>query len=142
MFSRGRCFALDERMKLDIEAIKSFLSDHAGKTIFMFGFTSVIWADFLKGLEDQGQRLDLTDAFLLHGGGWKKLENERVSNNSFKVRIEQLTGCHRIHNYYGMVEQTGTIFMSAIMATCMRQRSPTRYARPCRIAPCPMAQLA
>ena len=43
--------------------------------------------------------------------GWKKLENERVSNNSFKVRIKQLTGCHRIHNYYGMVEQTGTIFI-------------------------------
>ena len=111
MFSRGRCFALDERMKLDIEAIKSFVSDHEGKTIFMFGFTSVVWADFLKGLEDQGQRLDLKDAFLLHGGGWKKLENERVSNNSFKDRIEQLTGCHRVHNYYGMVEQTGTIFI-------------------------------
>ena len=40
-----------------------------------------------------------------------KLENERVSNDSFKARIQRLTGCSRVHNYYGMVEQTGTIFI-------------------------------
>lgn len=111
MFSRGRCFALDDQMTLDLDGIQTFLDEHAGKTIFMFGFTSVVWADFLSRLEDSGQTLDLENAFLLHGGGWKKLETERVSNNSFKARIKHLTGCDRVHNYYGMVEQTGTIFI-------------------------------
>ena len=98
-------------MKLDLDSIRTFLDEHTGKTIFMFGFTSVVWADFLNSLEDFGQTLDLENAFLLHGGGWKKLETERVSNDSFKTRIKHLTGCDRVHNYYGMVEQTGTIFI-------------------------------
>ena len=111
MFSRGRCFALDDDMKLDLDSIRAFLDEHTGKTIFLFGFTSVVWADFLNGLEDCGDKLNLENAFLLHGGGWKKLENERVTNDSFKARIQRLTGCSRVHNYYGMVEQTGTIFI-------------------------------
>lgn len=111
MFSRGRCFALDDQMKLDLDSIRTFLDKHAGKTIFIFGFTSVVWADFLGGLEGSEETLNLENAFLLHGGGWKKLENERVSNDRFKARIEYLTGCGRVHNYYGMVEQTGTIFI-------------------------------
>ena len=61
--------------------------------------------------EGCGDKLNLENAFLLHGGGWKKLENERVSNDSFKARMKRVTGCSRVHNYYGMVEQTGTIFI-------------------------------
>jgi len=111
MFSRGRCFALDNDMKLDLESIRPFLEQHSEKTIFLFGFTSVVWADFLNGLEKAGETLNLENAFLLHGGGWKKLENERVSNDNFKAHIRDMTGCVRVHNYYGMVEQTGTIFI-------------------------------
>ena len=111
MFSRGRCFALNEHMELDLDAIRSFISEHSDKTIFVFGFTSVVWANFLNGLEKHGEHLELANAFLLHGGGWKKLENERVSNSDFKARTLNLTGCKRVHNYYGMVEQTGTIFI-------------------------------
>ena len=111
MFSRGRCFALDQDMQPDFDAINEFLVANSGKTIFIFGFTSVVWANFMMELQGTGQKLDLENAFLLHGGGWKKLESERVSNDSFKARIRDLTGCTSVHNYYGMVEQTGTIFI-------------------------------
>ena len=58
--------------------------------------------------------IDLSRSFLLHGGGWKKLEAERVSHKTFKDEIAEVTGCQHVHNYYGMIEQTGSIFMECI----------------------------
>ena len=55
MFSRGRCFALDDDLILDFDAINDFLATNSGKMIFIFGFTSVIWDNFLKTLETTGQ---------------------------------------------------------------------------------------
>jgi len=111
VFSRGREFALDENMNLNIEKIKSFIDKHSGQTIFIFGFTFVIWENFVRQLEKLHSTLDLSNAFILHGGGWKKLESQKVSNGDFKDRIFTTTQCSRVHNYYGMIEQTGSIYM-------------------------------
>ena len=48
---------------------------------------------------------------MIHGGGWKKLVEQAVDNDEFKARIHKVTGVSRVHNYYGMVEQTGSIFI-------------------------------
>ena len=40
----------------------------------------------------------------------KKLNNEKVSNTIFKKTIQNVCGVNKIINYYGMVEQTGSIF--------------------------------
>ena len=48
---------------------------------------------------------------MIHGGGWKKMSDEAVDNQSFKNSIEGICRIKKIHNYYGMVEQTGSIFM-------------------------------
>lgn len=111
IFSRGREFALDENMNLNIEKIKLFLAKHSGQTIFIFGFTFVVWENFVRQLERLGLTLDLSNAFILHGGGWKRLESQKVSNSDFKDRILATTQCSRVHNYYGMIEQTGSIYM-------------------------------
>ena len=74
MFSRGRCFALDNDMKLDLESIRPFLEQHSEKTIFLFGFTSVVWADFLNGLEKAGETLNLKTpscCMVAAGKSWK-----------------------------------------------------------------------
>ena len=34
-----------------------------------------------------------------------------MSNQEFKVRLRETLGIRAIHNYYGMVEQTGSIYM-------------------------------
>ena len=47
----------------------------------------------------------------IHGGGWKRLLDQRVSNDEFKARLYQQFGIERVYNYYGMVEQVGSIFM-------------------------------
>lgn len=113
MFGSKRQYALNEEMELDIEGLKLFLEEHQGETIFLFGFTFMIWQHFYKKLLETGYRPDLSKGILIHGGGWKKLTSEQVSPVEFKQRLHEVCGIlpENIHDYYGMVEQTGTIYM-------------------------------
>ena len=113
MFGSKRCYALNEEMELDIEGMKTFLEEHLGETIFMFGFTFMIWQHFYKKLKESGYRPDFSKGVLIHGGGWKKLVSEQVSPKEFKQALNDVCGIEvaNVHDYYGMVEQTGTIYM-------------------------------
>ena len=113
MFGSKRQYALNEEMELDIEGLKLFLEEHQVETIFLFGFTFMIWQHFYKKLLETGYRPDLSKGILIHGGGWKKLTSEQVSPAEFKQRLHEVCGIlpENIHDYYGMVEQTGTIYM-------------------------------
>lgn len=111
IFGRDKIFALDEQMKLDIPAIESFMEKHRGSPLLLFGFTSIVWQHFLLALEQSGSRLDLATSVLIHGGGWKKLTDGAVSRDTFKSRLRDACGIGSVHDYYGMVEQTGSIYM-------------------------------
>ena len=104
-------YALDENMCLDESAVGAFIDRHCGEQVLMFGFTFMIWEHFYKALAASGKRLVLDGGVMLHGGGWKKLAQVAVDNAEFKRGIEEVCGVKRVHNYYGMVEQTGSIFM-------------------------------
>ncbi len=113
MFGSKRCYALDENMELDVEGMKVFLEEHQGEHIFMFGFTFMIWQHFYKKLLESGYHPDLSKGILIHGGGWKKLISEKVSPEAYKKALNSVCGIRpeNVHDYYGMVEQTGTIYM-------------------------------
>ena len=113
MFGNTRQYALNEEMELDVEGLKQFLLKHENETIFLFGFTFMVWQHFYKKLIETGYRPDLSRGVLIHGGGWKKLESEKVSPQDFKKCLNDVCGImpEHIHDYYGMVEQTGTIYM-------------------------------
>lgn len=110
MFGRDVTYALNDDMTLDEEALERFCSKHAGGPIFIFGFTSIIYQHLIEPLLNSGERLAFENAVLLHGGGWKKLEALNISNDAFKATLEMVCGIRTVHNYYGMVEQTGSIF--------------------------------
>ena len=82
-----------------------------GIGIFIFGFTFMIWQHFYKELLKTGYKPDLSCAIMIHGGGWKKLINESVSSGLFKKSLFDVCGIKNIYDYYGMVEQTGSIYM-------------------------------
>ena len=111
MLGHNLTYALDENMELDIETVKSFLDRHKGEDIFLFGFTYMIWAHFYKTLLKLDEKIDLSKGILLHGGGFKKLQDEAVDNETYKSELNRVCQIERIYNYYGMVEQTGSIFM-------------------------------
>lgn len=111
ILASDRKYALDENMRLDLEGICEFLDKHKGKRILIFGFTFMIWEYFYKELCKTPNVIDLRDAILIHGGGWKKLTNEAVESCLFKKKLQEVCGLLDIHDYYGMVEQTGCIYM-------------------------------
>ena len=113
MFGSKRCYALNADMELDIEGMNKFLEEHKDTPIFMFGFTFMIWQHFYKKLLESGYRPDLSKGILIHGGGWKKLISEKVSPADYKSCLNSVCGIlpENVHDYYGMVEQTGTIYM-------------------------------
>ncbi|SFJ05973.1 Phenylacetate-coenzyme A ligase PaaK, adenylate-forming domain family [Treponema bryantii] len=114
IFGAKKIYALNDEMKLDVEALKEFLETYKGQKILLFGFTFMIWQHFYKELlrlKDEGITFDLSNGVLIHGGGWKKLISEAVSHDEFHKRLNDVCGLHDIHDYYGMVEQTGCIYM-------------------------------
>lgn len=95
----------------DWGVIEGFLAKHWGKRILLFGFTFIVWQHLVRFVEASGLRLDFGDSILIHGGGWKKLEASKVCSAEFKKRLRGSFGIRAIHNYYGMVEQAGSIYM-------------------------------
>lgn len=114
IFGSKKIYVLDDDMKLDIGGLKEFLERFQGQRIFLFGFTFMVWQHFYKELlkmKENGTVFDLSNGVLIHGGGWKKLISGAVSHDEFHRRIEDVCGLRDIHDYYGMVEQTGCIYM-------------------------------
>lgn len=111
MFGRDVEFALNDDMSVDLDRVERFLVKHSSENILLFGFTFIIWKHFVLALEALGRHIPLQNGVLIHGGGWKQMEDQSVSNQEFKSRLRQCSGISQVHNYYGMVEQTGSIFM-------------------------------
>lgn len=113
IFGAKKIYALDDDMNLNVQALKEFLEKYKGQKILLFGFTFMVWKHFYKELVRLKDEVsfDLSNGILIHGGGWKKLVNEAVSPEEFHRRLKDICGLDSIHDYYGMVEQTGCIYM-------------------------------
>lgn len=111
MYGRSITYALNDDMSINYTAISEFSEKYKDQRKFIFGFTYIIWLHLVEALEQTNQRIDLSGSVLLHGGGWKRIESAKISKCDFKARLSTITGIRDIHNYYGMIEQTGSIFM-------------------------------
>jgi len=56
-----------------------------------------------------GEKLDLSNGIMFHGGGWKKLKDLNIDSIQFKSKIYEYLNVLKIHDYYGMAEQAGSI---------------------------------
>lgn len=111
IFGADRTYALNDDMELNLPAISAFLKKHRGRQILLFGFTFMVWQHFYKQLLSAGEKPDLSHGLLIHGGGWKKLQSEAVSPVAFAQALQDVCGLQCVYDYYGMVEQTGCIYM-------------------------------
>lgn len=110
-FGRDTTYLLNESMEIDFVALNDFLKKYHNEPIFIFGFTFMVWQYLFKPLQEKGVTIDIPQGILVHSGGWKKLQDEAVDNVTFKRSINNRTGIKLIHNFYGMVEQVGSIYM-------------------------------
>ncbi len=111
MFGQDVTYALDDDMRLNEAAVHEFLLRHPDCPIFVFGFTFIIWQYLVQPLLERTVSLPLDRAIVLHGGGWKKLQNQAVDNHAFRKGIKKVLGAQQVVNYYGMVEQTGSLYL-------------------------------
>lgn len=111
IFGSERIYAFNDDMSINIAAIESFLERYQHQNILLFGFTFIIWQHFYRTLKALDYRLDLSNGILIHGGGWKKFLDQAVSKNDFKKSLYDICFIRNVYDYYGMVEQTGSIFM-------------------------------
>lgn len=109
---RDHTYALDEQMQPDWSLIEQFCERYHHQPVIIFGFTFMLWQCLLEPLAKRGIKLPLDQAIIFHSGGWKKLEHLAVSHQVFNDRCHDWIGSERVHNFYGMAEQTGSIFVS------------------------------
>jgi hypothetical protein len=111
-FGRDHFWLLDAQLRPDLDGLRAYLARHRGTPVLLFGFTFVVWKHLLRAVEESGVHVDFGEgSLLIHGGGWKRLEAERIDNEAFKERLRASLGIRHVANYYGMVEQVGSVYM-------------------------------
>jgi hypothetical protein len=108
-FGTEVCYALDEDMSLNRPRLRAFLEKHG--TVLMFGYTAIIWRHVFQEMEAAGEAVDLKDGILFHSGGWKKMKDQAVDAAIYNETARRLFGRVRVHNYYGLAEQPGSVFV-------------------------------
>lgn len=110
-FGRDHLYLLDEQLQPDWHKLEQWLAAAPGEPVLLFGFTFIIWQSFVQAAQRDGWALRFPEgSMLVHGGGWKKMDEQRVDNPAYKAALADTFGIRRVHNYYGMVEQVGSIF--------------------------------
>lgn len=107
---RDHLYLLDAQLEPDWGLLQGYLRKHADRPILLFGFTFLVW-ELAQKARAAGPPLRFPPgSLLIHGGGWKKLQDRSVGNAEFKAALRETLGIDRVHNYYGMVEQVGGVF--------------------------------
>tara|TARA_Y100001968_G_scaffold333232_1_gene394865 strand:- start:297 stop:1313 length:1017 start_codon:yes stop_codon:yes gene_type:complete len=109
MFGKKPKFILNNDYSLNIKVIDQ-LSLEQNKSL-IFGFTWKIYKYLFRELKKSGIKLNKPNSILIHGGGWKKMLSDGITNLEFKELSNYYLGASSCINYYGMIEQTGSIYM-------------------------------
>ena len=94
----------------DIEGIEEFIEKLNGQSAVVFGFTYILYSEVLQPLKEQGRSFVLPKGSkIIHIGGWKKLESEKVSKEEFNKLASKIFGVDEkdVIDIYGFTEQMG-----------------------------------
>lgn len=108
------CLTADSagNLSLDLEKLLAFANRWKDASVLVYGFTYVIWTQFVQPLRERGIQLNIPDVHVLHSGGWKRLEQQSVTKEVFNEGVSNIFGCapNRVIDYYGMVENVGVVY--------------------------------
>ena len=107
VFGKDHQYLLDDNFSINEQILIEFKRKYDGEEVLIFGFTYMIW----QYLISSNVSIDLSNAILLHSGGWKKMLEISVDNETFKSRLKNKFNLTRVYNFYGMVEQVGSVFL-------------------------------
>tara|TARA_B100000242_G_C43035746_1_gene482884 strand:+ start:805 stop:1806 length:1002 start_codon:yes stop_codon:yes gene_type:complete len=107
-FAKSIHYLINEKDEIDYGILQNFLNNFSNKQFLIFGFTYDVYNYLIHKLVKKS--FNLENGILLHGGGWKKLEANKITNDNFKKKINNKYNIKKIINYYGLIEQVGSIF--------------------------------
>jgi hypothetical protein len=110
IFGKDITYIINDKNSIDKVKLQKFLEKNYKKPFLIFGFTSSIYENFIQNKINFLNKNFFKNGIILHGGGWKKLEIKKISNNLFKKAIKEEYSIKKVINYYGLIEQTGSIF--------------------------------
>lgn len=105
-FGHDHTFLLDDALAVRTGVLAAFLDRHGRAPFLIFGMTAMVWTHLLPA-----KAADLANGVLIHGGGWKSLEERGVDNDAFKETLKRRAGLSRVINFYGMAEQVGSVLL-------------------------------
>lgn len=125
-------------LEADWDAVETFCARHGDEAVLLFGFTYIVWTDFVLEAERRGRRFRIPQAVLLHSGGWKKLSAQAVTKEEFSRRAGAVLGAARGRSWIFTAwwSKWGRCWSIARPATNMPPPSPTSsFAVPTRWRP-------
>lgn len=100
----------DNTYYFDTDGMRKFIARIGHQSSVVFGFTYILYSEVIRPLREQGIKILLPEGSkVIHIGGWKKLENEKVSKERFNELASDLFGIspRDIIDIYGFTEQMG-----------------------------------
>ena len=100
----------DNTYYFDTEGITKYIDGLGGQEAVVFSFTYILYSKVIRPLTEKGIRFSLPKGSkVIHIGGWKKLESEKISKDEFNTLSSELFGIEKtdIIDIYGFTEQMG-----------------------------------
>ena len=95
----------------DIDAIRDYVAAlPQDQPVVVFGFTYILYSNVLKAVRAAGERIALPKGSkIIHIGGWKKLESEKIDKELFNEQLSDCFGLEPVDviDIYGFTEQMG-----------------------------------
>ena len=95
----------------DVDGINAFIKDlDQNEPVVIFGFTYILFSEVIKALENKNIHFALPkNSKVIHIGGWKKLESQKVTKSEFNNKLSSIFGIDPLDviDIYGFTEQMG-----------------------------------
>ena len=95
----------------DVDAMQEYVATiPADQPVVVFGFTYILYSNVLKAIREKGITISLPKGSkIIHIGGWKKLESEKISKELFNQQLADCFGIEPVDviDIYGFTEQMG-----------------------------------
>ena len=95
----------------DVDAMQEYVAGiDKNQPVVVFGFTYILYSNVLKAVKEKGITIPLPKGSkIIHIGGWKKLESEKISKELFNKQLADCFGIEPIDviDIYGFTEQMG-----------------------------------
>ncbi|MBR3302722.1 MAG: acyl-CoA reductase [Bacteroidales bacterium] len=95
----------------DVDSILEYVSTiEKNQPVVVFGFTYIMYSNVLKAIHERGVKIPLPKGSkIIHIGGWKKLESQKIDKALFNKQLSESFGLEPVDviDIYGFTEQMG-----------------------------------